>query len=127
MKTGLARGTGVMICVAALIAGAGAAAARTPFDGIWTVVFVTHQGACDPTYRYGVRIHNGHIVNDPSAAFAMAGRVSANGAVRGSIRAGGESAGAAGRLSRSYGSGVWHAPSRGCAGRWRAQKVGAAF
>jgi hypothetical protein len=118
----------LLLCIAALSAGASTpAAARTPFDGIWNVVFLTYEGPCDRSYRYGVRILNGRVVHDPSAAFAMIGRVAANGAIRGSIRASGESASAAGRLSRGYGAGTWHAPSRGCAGRWQARRVGGPF
>jgi hypothetical protein len=32
-------------------------AARTAFDGRWTVVISTRSGSCDPQYRFGVRIH----------------------------------------------------------------------
>ena len=128
MEHVMLRNFAVIGCVALLTSGAGTAAlARTPFDGLWHVVFVTERGDCDPSYRYGVRIANGTIVGDPSAAFAMAGRVARDGAIRGSIRAGGESASAAGRLSGGRGSGIWHSASSGCAGYWRAVRRWADF
>jgi hypothetical protein len=127
MRRRVPRALAVLACLALVVTAATTAAARSPFDGIWNVVFVTHQGYCDPTYRYGVRIANGHIVHDPTAAFAMAGRVAPNGTIRGSIRAGSESASAVGRLSRSSGSGVWRAPSRGCGGYWRARRLAPGF
>ena len=45
---------------------AGTAAARTAFDGRWSVVIYTQRGTCDAAYRSGVQIQNGIIFPDAS-------------------------------------------------------------
>src|ERR1043166_806320 len=57
------------------------AAARTPFDGNWSVLIVTDSGPCDRAYRYGLAIRDGSVIYQGSASVNVAGRVSRNGAV----------------------------------------------
>ena len=58
------------------------AAARTNFDGNWSVLIVTSSGPCDPSYRFGLSIRNGDIFYNGSAPVNLNGRVSGNGSVR---------------------------------------------
>jgi hypothetical protein len=98
--------------------------ARTVFDGDWTVLIVTHGGACDPAYRYGVQITNGTVVNDGSSAAAVQGRVTPAGAVKVTVRLGNQSADGSGRLSSNRGGGVWQGRSMSgsCSGTWEAER-----
>ncbi len=50
-----------------------APAALNAFDGNWSVVIYTQTGGCGPSYRYGVRIMNGRVVNDIGDAVESAG------------------------------------------------------
>ena len=43
-------------------------AARTAFDGRWSVVISTRSGSCEPQYRFGVRIINGNITYEGGGA-----------------------------------------------------------
>jgi hypothetical protein len=54
-------------------------AARTGFDGRWSVVISTRNGSCEPQYRFGVRIMNGDIAYEGGGAANAHGRVSPNG------------------------------------------------
>jgi len=99
-------------------------AAVSAFDGDWSVLIQTRVGACEPSFRYGVRIQNGEVLNGGSEAVALAGRVAPNGAVQVSVAAGDQEAHGAGRLSRTTGGGTWQGQgSRGtCAGTWVAER-----
>src|SRR5215469_6104306 len=115
-------------CVLAMVCGAfnaGAAVARSPYDGSWTVVFYTRSGACDAAYRSGVIIQNG-VIYPEAGGINFNGRVSSNGAVRASVSPGGQYASGSGRLGRYSGSGVWQGQgSRGsCSGTWAAARRG---
>jgi hypothetical protein len=103
------------------------ASARSPFDGDWSVVIVTQQGACDAAYRYGVAINNGMVGARDSSGGTVQGRVAPNGAVSVSVRSGSQSAGGSGRLGRDSGGGVWRGQgSRGaCSGTWQATRQSA--
>jgi hypothetical protein len=92
------------------------------FDGSWSVVINTRSGACEPNYRFGVQIIDGNVVHEGRAA----GRVSANGSVQVSISSGDQRASGQGRLSRSYGTGVWrgYGSAGTCAGTWQAGRGG---
>jgi hypothetical protein len=92
------------------------------FDGSWSVSINTRSGACEPNYRFGVEILNGNVVHEGRAA----GRVSANGSVQVSISSGSQQAAGQGRLSRSYGTGVWrgYGSAGTCAGTWQAGRRG---
>jgi hypothetical protein len=101
-------------------------AARTAYDGLWSVLIVTERGDCDRGYRYPVAIVNGAVTHAPEGdqSFSIAGRVSAGGQVNVSVRRGEQSAQGSGRLSASTGTGRWQSPSNGCAGYWEAERRG---
>src|SRR5271154_2775570 len=103
---------------------AGPAFGRTVFDGDWSVLIVTRGGACDPAYRYGVRITDGTVANDGSSASAVQGRVAPTGAVRVTVRSGNQWADGSGRLSSNRGGGVWkgQSSSGSCSGTWEAER-----
>lgn len=105
------------------IAAASPASAATSFDGDWSVVFITHRGNCDPAFRYGVQIANGSL---GAAGATVVGRVSADGAVRATVRSDSQWASGSGHLGRNRGSGVWWGKgSRGaCSGVWTAERRG---
>jgi hypothetical protein len=111
---------------AGIAAVAGAAVARTVFDGTWSVLIVTNSGACDRAYRYGVQISNGNVIYDGGGPINLQGRVAPNGAVRVSVSAGGQRADGSGRLSRDRGGGVWRGQGStgACAGTWEAERRG---
>jgi hypothetical protein len=94
------------------------------FDGPWSVLILTQSGACDRSYRYGVEIRNGEVLNAGGAPVDLAGRVAPNGAVRVTVAAGGQEAHGAGRLSRTSGGGRWegHGSAGTCAGIWQAER-----
>lgn len=100
------------------------AAARTNFDGDWSVLIVTNSGPCDRAYRYGLSIRNGGVSYNGSAAVNLDGRVDGNGRVRVRVWAGSQSANGGGRLSGDYGSGFWRGAgsSSSCAGSWTAER-----
>lgn len=100
------------------------AAARTPYDGNWSVLIVTERGSCDRAYRYGLSVQNGSVIYEGSAAINVAGRVSKSGAVRVKVWAGQQGASGSGRLSRGSGRGVWRGiGSMGtCSGYWTAEQ-----
>jgi hypothetical protein len=106
------------------VAVAGKAFARAAFDGDWSVLIVTHGGACDPAYRYGVQIANGTVISDGSSAAAVQGRVTPTGAVRVTVRSGTQWADGFGRLSRNRGRGAWsgQGASGTCSGTWEAER-----
>jgi len=118
----------ILLIAAVLTAGlwlAPAATARTPYDGLWSVLIITDNGTCDRGYRYALRINNGVVsYDDPS--FNVSGRVAANGQVTVSVSNGGSRASGTGRLSRDYGQGVWsgHSSMQGCSGHWEAERRG---
>jgi hypothetical protein len=101
------------------------AVARTPYDGDWSVVIATRDGACPPSVRYGVQIINGMVVN-PSGQAQVQGRVSPNGTVIVTVQAGGQSASGSGRLSGTRGGGVWRGQGNAgfCQGTWVAERGG---
>jgi hypothetical protein len=92
--------------------------APAAFDGSWSVAINTHSGACEPHYRFGVRIINGNVVHEGRAA----GRVSPNGGVWVNVSSGGQQAAGQGRLSLNHGTGVWRGSGSAgsCAGTWQA-------
>ena len=109
-----------LTCIALMPSGA---LARSPFDGIWSVVVATHSGNCDRATRTGVRIFDGYISSDGSG-FDLRGQVSRNGTLRAVISARNQSGSGSGRLTRTRGHGVWrgHGNSGICAGTWEAER-----
>ena len=100
------------------------AAARTVYDGNWSVLIVTDSGPCDRAFRYGLSIRDGSVIYEGSASVNVAGRVSRNGAVDVRVRAGSQGANGSGRLSRTFGGGVWRGTGSmgACAGTWSAER-----
>ena len=93
-----------MFFAAALALAAGAlapqsAAARTNFDGSWSVLIQTNSGQCDRGYRYGLTIRDGQVFYEGSASVNVDGQVNRKGAVRVRLWAGSQSANGTGRLS----------------------------
>jgi hypothetical protein len=103
---------------------AGAASARSIYDGAWSVLIITTSGSCDPTYRYGVQIIDGMVTYDGGGPINMQGRVSPKGAVRVIVTAGSQYADGTGRLTRNRGGGVWRGQgmSSACSGTWQAER-----
>lgn len=101
-----------------------ARAAAGAFDGNWSVLILTRSGGCDPSFRYGVEISNGEVLNAGGAPVSLEGHVAPSGAIQVSVAAGGQEAFGAGRLSRTTGTGTWRGQgSRGaCAGTWEAER-----
>jgi hypothetical protein len=100
------------------------AAARTSFDGNWSVLIVTRSGPCDQAYRYGLSIRDGRVAYEGSAAVNVAGEVTPKGIVNVRVWAGSQNANGEGRLSRDYGGGEWNGngSSGNCSGTWSAER-----
>ena len=96
------------------------AVAPAAFDGGWSVAINTQSGACDPSYRFAVKIIDGHVLYEGQSA----GQVSPGGGVWVNISQGGQQAAGQGRLSRNNGGGVWrgYGSAGTCAGTWQAQR-----
>jgi hypothetical protein len=94
------------------------------FDGDWSVLIQTRSGNCEPTFRYGVQIQNGRILNGGADQVAVDGQVTPSGLVRVSVSAGNQEAQGAGRLSRASGGGTWRGQGAvgSCAGTWVAER-----
>ena len=115
-----------LVCMA--VSGpASARSARDAFDGNWSVVITTQSGACDPSFRYGVQISNGQVLNNGSSNVDIQGRVKRNGMVRVNLQSGNQWASGSGRLDPTRGGGVWQGQGSAgaCAGTWVAQRTGA--
>jgi len=108
----------------AVAVSASPAFARTPYDGNWSVLIVTEKGQCDRAYRYGLRIRDGAVFYEGSAAVNVAGKVANNGLVKVRVWAGSQSADGAGRLGRTSGDGTWSggSSSGACSGTWTAER-----
>lgn len=117
---------GALLGLFALSAVAGAAALRpaeaaTPsFDGMWSVVILTQQGLCEPSYRAPVRIIKGNMANAGSGNFTITGSVGKNGVVTVMVSQGANSATGTGRLTAKSGGGSWSGGP--CSGTWQAEK-----
>ena len=99
------------------------ARARTAFDGDWSVLISTGNGACAPSYRFGVQILEGAIIYQ-SGGVILQGRVTPRGAVRVTVQSDGQSAAGQGRMSMMRGGGVWRGQgtSGTCSGTWVAER-----
>ena len=98
--------------------------ARNTFDGDWSVVIMTQNGACDPSIRYGLQISDGQVLNGGNTPVDVQGRVNPNGTVRVMVQSGGQWASGTGRLDPARGGGVWQGQgSVGmCSGTWVAER-----
>jgi len=92
------------------------------YDGLWSVSVVTKKGACDPGYRYPVRITNGTLFNAGDTTFTVTGKVRSTGAITVTVSAAGKSATGSGRLAGDAGGGSWTGGS--CSGTWTAERRG---
>ena len=112
----------VLAILAATVPASAPAAARSNFDGTWSVLIVTQKGTCDRAYRYPVRIANGSVGYAGDSSFTVSGKVGDNGAVTVKVARGSQSANGQGRLSATDGSGMWTAGSGDCSGTWTAER-----
>ena len=81
--------------------------AAASHDGIWSVVIITKEGICDPSYRYPIRISKGSVINAGNATVTITGKVEKNGAVVVNVAAGDKTATGTGRLAATNGGGSW--------------------
>jgi hypothetical protein len=98
--------------------------ARGNFDGDWSVVIETRNGACMPTLRYPVAITNGIVTNSGGTPATVQGRVAPTGAVTVTVQSGGSWARGSGRLTTTGGSGFWRGQGTSglCEGIWQAER-----
>jgi hypothetical protein len=61
------------LALAAAVPALRPAEAVPSYDGVWSVVIVTQQGICDPSYRYPIRITKGNLVNAGHAQVTISG------------------------------------------------------
>ena len=115
---------GTSMALSGIAPTAGAASARSIYDGAWSVLIVTRSGSCDPSYRYGVQISDGMVTYDGGGPITMQGKVTPKGAVRVIVTAGSQWADGSGKLTRNMGGGVWKGQgmSSACAGTWQAER-----
>ena len=115
----------VMSLAVASNSGIEPAAARSAFDGAWTVVILTDSGGCDTGQRLSVEIRDGALLYSGAASVELQGRVSNSGQVQVRVANGGQSANGIGRLSATTGNGTWRGAgsSGACAGRWSADRT----
>ena len=119
---------GLLVCSAlaltAAIPALGPAEAVPSYDGLWSVVIITRAGFCDPSYRYPIRISNGHVLNAGHSSVQITGRVGKNGAVVVNVSRGDKTAIGTGRLAATSGTGSWTGGNGICAGVWQAERRG---
>ena len=110
------------VALAATAATFGASAAATPFDGPWSLTFITRSGSCEPSYHFDVYIRNG-VIRHPNLV-RFKGRVARNGEVRASVAVENRYASGSGRLNRTSGRGNWAGRADGarCSGTWIATR-----
>ena len=102
---------------------AGAAEARSPYDGQWDITFVTQSGDCGAVYHYSVMIENGVITSPAVQSFR--GNVTNAGVVHATVALQEERATGAGRLTGVVGRGIWtgYSTDQRCAGAWTARRA----
>jgi hypothetical protein len=116
------------LLVMAALATAAAVPALSPaeavpgYDGVWSVVIITKEGICDPSYRYPIRITNGTLGNAGTASVSISGKVGKNGAVIVNVSTGDKTATGTGRLAGSHGTGSWSGGNGACSGVWQAER-----
>jgi hypothetical protein len=110
------------LTAAAILASAVPAAAKSNYDGQWSVLIVTQKGTCDRAYRYPVKIDNGAVGYAGDASFTVSGKVGPTGTVTVMVARGSQSAKGTGRLSSTDGAGMWTAGSGDCSGTWTAER-----
>jgi hypothetical protein len=85
-------------------------------------VFVTQQGACDPSYSFTVNVSDGVVTHPNLVKFK--GHVAKSGSVHASVTVHDKFASGTGRLFGMSGRGRWsgYAGSARCSGYWTAQR-----
>ncbi len=114
--------TALALLAATAVPASAPAAAKSGFDGAWSVLIVTEKGTCDRAYRYPIKIDNGTVGYAGDASFTVSGRVQPTGAVTVTVARGNQSANGSGRLSPTGGTGLWTASSGECSGTWTAER-----
>jgi hypothetical protein len=95
------------------------------FDGLWSVSIITQIGDCSKGFRYPLRIVDGYVTKaDTDPTYAVAGAVARSGAIGVTVSGGGQTATGVGRLSRTFGRGMWHTVNNECRGNWTAERRG---
>ena len=94
------------------------------YDGVWSVIIITKEGICDPSYRYPIRITNGTLGNAGTATVSISGKVGKNGAVTVNVSTGDKTATGTGRLAGTSGGGSWSGGNGACSGTWHAERRG---
>jgi hypothetical protein len=110
------------LALAAAVPALRPAEAVPSYDGVWSVVIVTQQGICDPSYRYPIRITKGNLVNAGNSQVTISGKVGKNGAVVVNVAAGDKTATGTGRLGGKVGGGSWSGGNGLCSGIWQAER-----
>jgi hypothetical protein len=113
---------GSALALAAAIPALAPAEAVPSYDGLWSVVIITRAGICDPSYRYPIRISNGHVLNAGQSTVQITGRVGKNGAVVVNVSRGDKTAFGTGHLAATSGAGSWTGGNGICAGVWQAER-----
>jgi hypothetical protein len=115
---------GAALVLTGIASAASTASARTAYDGAWSVLIMTKNGSCDPTYRYGVQIDNGIVTYEGGGPITMQGRVTPKGAVRVIVQSGSQWADGSGKMTRNRGGGIWKGQgmSTACSGTWLAER-----
>jgi hypothetical protein len=108
------------ILAATAVPASAPAAAKTNYDGTWSVLIVTEKGTCDRAYRYSVKIANGSVGYAGNADFTVSGKVQPTGALTVTVARGNQSATGSGKLSVTDGSGQWTGGP--CSGTWTAER-----
>lgn len=96
------------------------------YDGSWTIVATTAQGACPANTSYQVRIKDSGA-SIPGDDIDIDGGVSAAGVVRATIVKGSNKVPITGSLdAKGGGSGTWHTAGglAACSGSWSAKRAG---
>ena len=111
-----------MIAAVCFMAPTSATHARSAYDGSWDLVFVTQQGACDPSYSFTVNVSDGVVTHPNLVKFK--GHVAKSGSVHASVTVHDKFASGTGRLFGMSGRGRWSGYAGGarCSGYWTAQR-----
>src|SRR5262245_45615503 len=110
------------LATAAAVPALSPAEAVPGYDGVWSVVIITKEGICDPSYRYPIRITNGNLGNAGTATVSISGKVGKNGAITVNVSTGDKTATGTGRLAGSHGTGSWSGGNGACSGVWQAER-----
>jgi hypothetical protein len=122
----VARLATIALGAACVLAIAGDAQARTPYDGNWSVTVSGQSGSCaGGSYNYALQIRNGNVYYSGGDA-QVSGRVSAGGAVYVRVSSANGAGVGSGRLTHSYGGGHFRGSTQNgpCAGTWSGQRTG---